>query len=107
MSAKEIENNFKPHEISSGSTVDAYQLEAINASTSSSFVLHGPPGTGKSQTITNMILHNLNLGKKVLFVAEKQAALNVVSDRLSKLGLNDFALELHSNKTKSLYFLIK
>lgn len=107
LSAKEIENNFKPHEISSGSTVDAYQLEAINASTSSSFVLHGPPGTGKSQTITNMILHNLNLGKKVLFVAEKQAALNVVSDRLSKLGLNDFALELHSNKTKKSLFLNK
>ncbi len=64
-----------------------------------SFVLHGPPGTGKSQTITNMIANALYEGKRILFVAEKQAALSVVKKRLDALGLGDFCLELHSNKT--------
>ena len=79
---------------------DASQWEAIALSqTGKSFVLHGPPGTGKSQTITNMIANALNDGKRVLFVAEKQAALSVVKKRLDSLGLGDFCLELHSNKT--------
>ena len=56
-------------------------------------------GTGKSQTITNMIANALNDGKRVLFVAEKQAALSVVKKRLDSLGLGEFCLELHSNKT--------
>ncbi|MGJ5718924.1 DUF4011 domain-containing protein, partial [Staphylococcus equorum] len=105
INARNIEKTDKPHELSTGSLVDASQLEAIKASDQSSFVLHGPPGTGKSQTITNMIIHNINKGKKVLFVAEKRAALNVVNDRLTKLGLEDFILELHSNKTKKSVFL--
>ena len=54
-----------------------------------------------------MIIHNINKGKKVLFVAEKRAALNVVNDRLTKLGLEDFILELHFNKTKKSVFLDK
>lgn len=62
-------------------------------------VIEGPPGTGKSQTITNLIAACLAEGKKVLFVAEKLAALNVVKDRLSMAGLDHFVLELHSNKT--------
>lgn len=107
INARNIEKTDKPHELSTGSLVDASQLEAIKASDQSSFVLHGPPGTGKSQTITNMIIHNINKGKKVLFVAEKRAALNVVNDRLTKLGLEDFILELHSNKTKKSVFLDK
>ncbi len=79
---------------------DASQWEAIALSqTGKSFVLHGPPGTGKSQTITNIIANALNDGKRVLFVAEKQAALSVVKKRLDGLGLGDFCLELHSNKT--------
>lgn len=79
---------------------DASQWEAIALSqTGKSFVLHGPPGTGKSQTITNIIANALNDGKRVLFVAEKQAALSVVKKRLDALGLGDFCLELHSNKT--------
>ncbi len=78
---------------------DASQWEAIAMSqTGKSFVLHGPPGTGKSQTITNIIANALNEGKRVLFVAEKQAALSVVKKRLDWLGLGDFCLELHSNK---------
>lgn len=61
-------------------------------------VIEGPPGTGKSQTITNLIAACLAEGKKVLFVAEKLAALEVVKNRLSMAGLDPFVLELHSNK---------
>jgi len=63
-------------------------------------VIEGPPGTGKSQTITNLIAALLAQGKKVLFVAEKLAALEVVKGRLDRAGLGDFCLELHSNKTQ-------
>jgi transcription elongation GreA/GreB family factor len=62
-------------------------------------VIEGPPGTGKSQTITNLIAACLSKGKKVLFVAEKLAALEVVKNRLTLAGLDPFVLELHSNKT--------
>lgn len=62
-------------------------------------VIEGPPGTGKSQTITNLIAACLAEGKKVLFVAEKLAALEVVKNRLSMAGLDPYVLELHSNKT--------
>jgi very-short-patch-repair endonuclease len=62
-------------------------------------VIEGPPGTGKSQTITNLIAAALQEGKKVLFVAEKLAALEVVKSRLKLAGLGPFVLELHSNKT--------
>lgn len=79
--------------------VDASQLRAINmAAEGVSFVLHGPPGTGKSQTITAMIANALTKGKTILFVAEKMAALEVVQKRLTSLGIGDFCLELHSNK---------
>lgn len=62
-------------------------------------VIEGPPGTGKSQTITNLIAACLAEGKTVLFVAEKLAALQVVKNRLQMAGLDSFVLELHSNKT--------
>ncbi len=85
---------------------DATQWEAIALSqTGRSFVLHGPPGTGKSQTITNMIANAINDGKRVLFVAEKQAALSVVKKRLDAIGIGDFCLELHSNKTNKIEVL--
>lgn len=80
-------------------TADASQLHAINmAAAGVSFVLHGPPGTGKSQTITALIANALTKGKTVLFVAEKRAALEVVQKRLAALGIDDFCLKLHSNK---------
>ena len=80
---------------------DASQLFAIeSASKGESFVLHGPPGTGKSQTITALIANALAQGKTVLFVAEKMAALEVVQKRLDKIGIGEFCLELHSNKSK-------
>ena len=80
---------------------DASQLHAIRAACSGrSFVLHGPPGTGKSQTITSLIANALAQGKRVLFVAEKMAALQVVRNRLEAIGIGPFCLELHSNKSK-------
>lgn len=79
---------------------DSSQLAAVCAAASGkNFILVGPPGTGKSQTIANLIAHTLAIGKTVLFVAEKSAALNVVFRRLKKIGLGDFCLELHSDKT--------
>ncbi len=80
-------------------SADASQLAAVKYSElGKSFVMHGPPGTGKSQTITNIIAHNLAKGRRVLFVSEKKAALDVVHHRLAKIGLQPFCLELHSNK---------
>ena len=80
---------------------DASQLFAIQAAArGESFVLHGPPGTGKSQTITALIANALAQGRTVLFVAEKRAALEVVQRRLSAIGLAPFCLELHSNKSR-------
>lgn len=82
-------------------SADASQLYAIHSACSGkSFVLHGPPGTGKSQTITSLIANALAQGKSVLFVAEKMAALEVVQKRLENIGIGPFCLELHSNKAK-------
>lgn len=79
---------------------DASQLYAIQAACNGeSFVLHGPPGTGKSQTITSLIANALAKGQSVLFVAEKMAALEVVQKRLESIGVGPFCLELHSNKS--------
>lgn len=78
---------------------DSSQLCAVVAGAEGkSFVLEGPPGTGKSQTITNLIAQALANGKKVLFVAEKRAALEVVQRRLRDVGLAPFCLELHAGK---------
>ena len=82
-------------------STDNSQLKAVrNAHQNKTFILHGPPGTGKSQTITNIIADALANNKKVLFVAAKKAALDVVHHRLEKIGLGPFCLELHSNKSK-------
>lgn len=80
---------------------DSSQFSAIvDAMRGRSFALKGPPGTGKSQTITNLIANLLFAGKKVLFVAEKLAALEVVSKRLADANLDPFILELHSAKAQ-------
>ncbi len=93
------EDEYDPAEVLTPLTADASQFAAIaEAANGTSFVLHGPPGTGKSQTITNIIANCLGRGKRVLFVAEKQAALSVVKKRLDSIGLGDFCLELHSGK---------
>ena len=79
---------------------DSSQISAVvGAAAGHSFVLEGPPGTGKSQTITNLIVHCLAQGKRVLFVSEKAAALNVVYKRLQASGMAPFCLQLHSTKT--------
>lgn len=82
---------------------DASQLEAISAAVDQrTFVLEGPPGTGKSQTITNLLAYAVTQGKRVLFVAEKRAALDVVKDRLDKVGLGEFSLDLHDKGARPL-----
>ena len=80
-------------------SADSSQQDAILYSKKNvSFVMQGPPGTGKSQTITNIIAEALADGKKVLFVSEKMAALQVVYHRLQEAHLGDFCLPLHSYK---------
>ena len=96
-----LDETIKAGDIILPISADSSQIEAITSAMSGkSFVLHGPPGTGKSQTITNIIANALYAGKKVLFVAEKMAALEVVQNRLNSIGLGPFCLELHSNKAK-------
>lgn len=97
----ELDEEFAPGEVAVPLSADSSQLAAVCASgKGESFILHGPPGTGKSQTITNMIANALYHGKSVLFIAEKMAALSVVQKRLTAIGVGDFCLELHSNKAK-------
>jgi very-short-patch-repair endonuclease len=80
---------------------DSSQMSAlIDALNGENLVIEGPPGTGKSQTITNLIAAALSQKKTVLFVAEKQAALDVVKRRLDNAGLGDFCLDLHSDKAQ-------
>jgi hypothetical protein len=71
------------------------QCAIAGISSGQSAVVHGPPGTGKSQTITNLIATLTANGKKILFVAEKRAALEVVMNRLAAVGLDHLALDLH------------
>lgn len=80
---------------------DASQRSAMQAVVDGrDLALKGPPGTGKSQTITNIIAGALHDKKRVLFVAEKMAALDVVKKRLDDAGLGGFCLELHSTKAR-------
>ena len=94
----QLETN--PDEIAVPLGADSSQIKAIiDAEKGESFVLDGPPGTGKSQTIVNMIINAIYHGKTVLFVAEKMAALDVVKKRIDDLNLGFLCLELHSNKS--------
>lgn len=97
----DLDKTFSVGDLALPMSADSSQIEAISAAVAGkSFVLHGPPGTGKSQTITNIIANALYRGQKVLFVAEKMAALQVVQHRLEAIGLAPFCLELHSSKSK-------
>jgi len=80
-------------------------IALLEAKNGRNLVIQGPPGTGKSQTITNLIADAIASGKKLLFVSEKMAALEVVKRRMDDLGLGDACLELHSNKTNKKAFL--
>ncbi|MFC8368428.1 DUF3320 domain-containing protein [Streptomyces sp. NPDC057239] len=79
---------------------DTSQRQAVAAAVAGrSFVLDGPPGTGKSQTITNIIAGLMHAGRSVLFVSEKAAALDVVLQRLRSVGLDSYSFALHSRNT--------
>ena len=97
--ADQIDDKIDPAEIYTPLNCDSSQMVAVEASAHpQDFVLEGPPGCGKSETIANIIAHNLAKGRKILFVAEKIAALQVVFRRLQKIRLDHVCLELHSNK---------
>lgn len=97
--AATLDDEIVPGEIKTILDCDSSQLEAIIAARRGvSFVLDGPPGTGKSQTIANIIADALSAGRRVLFVSEKVSALDVVKRRLDDCGLGDFCLECHSSK---------
>ncbi|WP_234409585.1 DUF4011 domain-containing protein [Ideonella sp. B508-1] len=96
-----LDDSHRPQDILAPLLSDSSQLKAICVvDAGRDLVLEGPPGTGKSQTITNLIAHTLAQGKTVLFVSEKLAALEVVNRRLVSIGLGPFCLELHSSKAK-------
>ncbi|MEF2144382.1 MAG: DUF3320 domain-containing protein [Desulfovibrionaceae bacterium] len=96
----EIDKTIALRDLLTPLPADSSQLAAVVAAMNGhDFVVIGPPGTGKSQTIANMIAQCLSVGKRVLFVAEKSAALDVVYRRLKAYGLGDVCLELHSNKS--------
>ncbi len=104
--AAAIDRVEEPGDFAIPMDVDSSQMEAvIDSGKGQSFILYGPPGTGKSQTITNMIANALYHDKRVLFVAEKMAALSVVQKRLKKVGLEPFCLEMHSNKATKTHLL--
>lgn len=97
---RDIDRKYEPKDIVCLLPADSSQIAAsLAAAEGRDFVVVGPPGTGKSQTIANMIAHCLAVGKTVLFVAEKTAALDVVHRRLKENGLGDHCLELHSSRT--------
>ena len=99
ISAHELDEKIHPKENHQILVADSSQQEAIEqVKRGANMVIDGPPGTGKSQTIANMIAEIIGQGKTVLFVSEKMAALEVVKKRLDEKGLGDFCLPLHSNK---------
>ncbi|WP_250031223.1 DUF4011 domain-containing protein [Paractinoplanes maris] len=95
----QIDERAAPEDVPLVLDADSSQRACVAAAVAGrSFVMDGPPGTGKSQTIANMIGALLHAGKRVLFVSEKAAALEVVRNRLSEIGLAAYLLELHSAK---------
>lgn len=97
--ASEFDEAIHPRDTFHILDCDSSQFEAIVAAKKgSNLIIDGPPGTGKSQTIANVIAESLAEGKTVLFVSEKVAALEVVKRRLDNCNLGDFCLELHSHK---------
>lgn len=103
---RSLDGEKEPGELCVPIEADSSQLGAIEmAGEGRSFIMYGPPGTGKSQTITNIIANALCHDRRVLFVAEKSAALEVVQKRLERIGIGAFCLELHSNKATRSHML--
>jgi very-short-patch-repair endonuclease len=93
----EVDEKLTTRDVHHVLDADSSQIAALeDVKQGWNLVVEGPPGTGKSQTIANMIAELLAAGKSVLFVSEKMAALEVVKSRLDRVGLGDFCLELHS-----------
>ncbi|MGW7402192.1 DUF3320 domain-containing protein [Streptomyces sp. NPDC054833] len=100
MPAERVDELAPPEDTPLVLDADTSQRQAVAAAVAGrSFVLDGPPGTGKSQTITNIIAGLMHAGRSVLFVSEKAAALDVVLQRLKSVGLDSYAFALHSRNT--------
>lgn len=96
-----LDEHFTPELTWQVVDADSSQMEVIaEVKAGRTLVVEGPPGTGKSQTITNLIAEAVGDGKTVLFVSEKMAALEVVKEKLDDAGIGELALELHSHNTK-------
>lgn len=105
---RRLDEEYTPQQTFCPLPADSSQLSAVMAvAKGKDFVLIGPPGTGKSQTIANLIAQCLAEKKRVLFVSEKIAALDVVYRRLREVGLGDFCLELHSSKARKADVLLQ
>jgi very-short-patch-repair endonuclease len=95
----ELDDKLQPKDTFHVLDADSSQLEVLAAATRGvSLIVQGPPGTGKSQTIVNLIAEGLAQHKKILFVSEKMAALEVVYRRLADCGLDTLCLEAHSHR---------
>ncbi|SFE52059.1 DUF4011 domain-containing protein [Blastococcus tunisiensis] len=93
-----VDVELPPEKMMSILDADSSQRKCVIAARGGrSFVMDGPPGTGKSQTIANIVVELISAGKSVLFVSEKAAALDVVRNRLAEKRLDPFLLELHSH----------
>ncbi|WP_328477309.1 DUF4011 domain-containing protein [Actinoplanes sp. NBC_00393] len=100
ITARRIDEVAAPDDVPLVLDADAAQRACVSAAVAGrSFVMRGAPGTGKTQTVANMIACLLYAGKRVLLVSEKAAALDQVKQRLARAGLDDYVLELHSDRT--------
>jgi superfamily I DNA and/or RNA helicase len=97
---EDVDKKLRSNDVYNVVDADSSQIAVIEESKSGkNMVVEGPPGTGKSQTIVNLISELIANQKTVLFVSEKMAALEVVKSRLDSIGLGEFCLELHSHKS--------
>lgn len=100
--AERLDEVYPPEDLPTPLAADSHQLAAVAAAkTGKSFVLDGPPGTGKSQTIANIIATAVADGRTVLFCAEKRAALDAVAERLKDKALDTWCLDLHAHRASA------
>lgn len=102
----EIDERLAPTDVHHVKNADPSQIAVLeDVKNERDLVVEGPPGTGKSQTIVNLIAELLAEDRSVLFVSEKMAALEVVEERLDDVGVGDFCVNLHSEESKKSKFL--